>query len=187
MQHFCDSQGVKFFAVTKFCETGLEHLPETLRTELRREKFVRTRILLTANLCTVNAFANNFSSLVKQHIRRSSIIWCIYMLCKNKMGSYIICHFLTLHVCSSKKNLNSKHSKESILEGFLILWCVYLYPNSNPKLVTAWIFNKMKLIPSKNKWANFFIRRTDLFFVKKFLHYIYTFCCLKDAKSVFNK
>lgn len=112
-QHFCATflrfAGVDFFAVTKFCETGLEHLPETLRTELRREKFARTRILLTANLCTVNAFANNFSSLVKQHIRRSSIIWCIYMLCKNKMGSYIICHFLTLHVCSSKKNLNSKH------------------------------------------------------------------------------
>lgn len=69
----------------------------------------------------------------------------------------------------------------------MILWCVYLYSNSNSKLVTAWIFNKMKLIPSKNKWANFFIRRTDLFFVKKFLHYISTFCCLKDAKSVFNK
>lgn len=106
---FCDLQGVKFFAVTKLCETGLENLPETLRTELRREKFARTRILLTANLCTVNAFANNFSSLVKQHIRRSSIIWCIYMLCKNKMGSYIICHFLTFHVCSNKKNLDSKH------------------------------------------------------------------------------
>lgn len=52
----------------------------------------RTRILLTANLCTVNAFANNFSSLVKQHIRRSSIIWCIYMLCKKKSG---LVHYLS--------------------------------------------------------------------------------------------
>lgn len=41
-QHFCATflrfAGVKFFAVTKFCETGLENLSETLRTELRRER-----------------------------------------------------------------------------------------------------------------------------------------------------
>lgn len=108
-QHFCAT--FLRFAGGKILRSDqiLRNRFRTLRTELPREKFVRTRILLTANLCTVNAFAKNFSSLVKQHIRRSSIIWCIYMLCKNKMGSYIICHFLTLHVCSSKKNLNSKH------------------------------------------------------------------------------
>lgn len=108
-QHFCAT--FLRFAGGKILRSDqiLRNRFRTLRTELPREKFVRTRILLTANLCTVNAFANNFSSLVKQHKRRSSIIWCIYMLCKNKMGSYIICHFLTLHVCSSKKNLNSKH------------------------------------------------------------------------------